>query len=1263
MLMVNKFGHGIAVSCVLGLMAVSSSGWAQAPQVKKPVIPHAQDKEPNEPRDAQTAAKMMTVPEGFSVEVVASEPDIVNPVAMAIDERGRFWITESLEYPRREPGVGKDRVKVLEDTDGDGQCDKFSIFLDGLNIPSGVAVGHGGVWIANAPDILFVPDADRDGKPDGPAQVVVTGFGRTDTHELPNSLTWGPDGWLYGLNGVFNYSNVTYPKDSPWLKSHGTKGTDGTNEIEKVRTEFKFTCAMFRIHPRTREFQVFCEGTSNPWGIAFNDEGEAFVSACVIDHLWHLVETGYYHRQGGPYPPFTWKIDSIVKHKHQKAAYCGIHYFDSDAYPEKYRGKLYMGNIHGGCINVDRIERDGSTYKGFGEDDFLTANDAWFMPVVQKTGPDGCLYILDWYDRYHCYQDANRDPAGIDRLKGRLYRVRYNGKDVAKKNAAVGRALLPVAANESARSTDEGRRAGVPILQVALAAEAGAAKSRVYPQIDLAKETDEQLIARLGAKNDFIRWTATRLLQERGTPDIWEPLFNTVKRPGTSENQRQHAYFASVGMHRPKGEGNPSLLFLSLLDSKMLGWHQRTQFEDAQRRNQIASQINDVPWAQLAKNQRPDDPSELLQFAIGLSKLPYSRGLFGAWLATLAQSGDDKLLPRVIWQNLHPRLEDHTDDFIDVLRKSEFLKFKPVVDLMPRVADRILGRQMFDAKPVAELFSLLRDEHPQVAKQVIELLSAKVQSGELKGEKLDQLKAAMAEPLTPVLARNSGGSPESHPLAADAALLAASWGDPRGLPQVRRAFATREVPTDARLKSLNALISAKDAEVLAEVGRVLDQKSEMTDFKSQILTAVARLEEPQVAEVVLSRYSALEAGLQPAVVELLTQRASWAKKLLAQVADRKIAAASINVNQARRMQALKDKDLNELLNRHWGQVRDTRNPDREKVVAEMKTLIRKTQGDAFAGEKVFKRVCAACHKIYGEGPEIGPDITLNGRNDFNQLLSNVFDPSLVIGAGYRVCTVVTKSGRVQSGLLVEDSPQRVVLKPASVVRPIVTPVNTPETPVTIAVGALVTIPRDEIDEFKLNELSLMPEGLEKQLSQQEIVDLFAFITLDKHPSDKTAKRLPGVTAVTPRQSTNAAEFPSLVAEILPGFSTNASGVDGVALLNNHFGRDSVLRTHPVSRDVSCVLSQKVKVPTDKKTRLILDVAHDPRGDWRLVVRGNGERMADEMISKETCKDGWRTLTVDLSKFAGTEMKLDLHNQANDWSYEFGYWGGARFVSE
>ena len=226
--------------------------WGNSPvvaQQKKEVIPRGQIKPPGPALSPQQAISKMTVPEGFTVELVAAEPDIVNPVAMTFDERGRIWITESLEYPRKSPGVGKDRVKILEDTNGDGRIDKTTIFADGLNIPSGIAVGHGGVWVANAPDLLFFEDTDGDDIADR-KRVVVTGFGRTDTHELPNSLTWGPDGFLYGLNGVFNYSHVKYPANSP----HAKKGNPG----------FKFTCALFRVHPKTWKFEVFAEGTSNP---------------------------------------------------------------------------------------------------------------------------------------------------------------------------------------------------------------------------------------------------------------------------------------------------------------------------------------------------------------------------------------------------------------------------------------------------------------------------------------------------------------------------------------------------------------------------------------------------------------------------------------------------------------------------------------------------------------------------------------------------------------------------------------------------------------------------------------------------------------------------------------------------------------------------------------------------------------------------------------------------------------------------------------
>jgi putative membrane-bound dehydrogenase-like protein len=593
------------------------------------VIPHAQDKPPGPALSPQEAIRQMKVPEGFKVELVASEPDLVNPVAMTFDERGRIWVTESLEYPRKQPGAGKDRIKVLEDTDGDGKADKFTIFAEGLNIPSGIAVGHGGVWVANSPDILFYPDADRDVKPDGEPQVIVTGFGRDDTHELPNSFTWGPDGWLYGLNGVFNRSRVKYAEGNPNYKAD--------------HPGWDFTCALFRIHPQTREFQVFCEGTSNPWGVAIDGEGSFFISACVIDHLWHLVETGYYHRQGGPYPPFTWKIDSIVKHKHQKAAYCGIHWFDSDAYPEQYRGKLYMGNIHGNCINVDSLERDGSTYAGSGEADFLTANDAWFMPVGQETGPDGSLYILDWYDRYHCYQDANRDPNGIDRLKGRLYRVRY--KDTPR---AVG--------------------------------------------FDLSKESDEQLIERLNSGNDFIRSTAQRLLYERQLADIHSGGA-PPKRIATREKLRRLIEDKSAPA-RPRMHALWVLVSTWEIDEGQTQWIMKNGEPAYQawivRLLGNAGRASDAQIETIRRLGREGAPDVKLQVAIAARKIDGVDPL-PVLVEVLAHAGDDKLIPHIVWQNLHPLLETRSADFLAEVKKYDLKATPSLAKIMPRVTERILA--------------------------------------------------------------------------------------------------------------------------------------------------------------------------------------------------------------------------------------------------------------------------------------------------------------------------------------------------------------------------------------------------------------------------------------------------------------------------------------------------------------------------------------------------------------------------------------------
>ncbi len=971
---------------------------AAAPAFSAEILPHRQDVPPNEPRSPQEAIKRMAVPEGFSVELVAAEPDIINPIAMHFDDRGRIWITESVEYPRKPAGPGRDRVKILEDADGDGRFEKVSVFANDLNIPTGVTTGHGGVWILNAPDLLFC--REENGRMLS-REVALTGFGRTDTHELPNTLTWGPDGWLYGLNGVFNECRIA-----------------------NSGNEFKFNCALWRFHPVSRRFELISEGTSNPYGLAWDFEGSAIVEAChwANDHLFHFVEGGHYQRQAGAFPPYVSKFGSITDHGHQKTAYCGLTMFDSFAYPEEYRGLIYVGNIHGGCINVDRLHRDGSTYRATAEPDFLSANDAWFMPVSLKVGPDGCMYVLDWYDRYHCSQDAARDPEGVDRAKGRLYRIRY--KDTPR-----------------------------------------------APKFDLAKETDEQLVRRLASDNIFFREAAQRNLNERlhaGSASLQHALEKVVLDSAASRMTRRHALWSLFGGHRL----DPAFLekVLDASDPALRAWGVRASCYTQTFSEDLVRRI-----AGLASDPSPDVQ---LQVVIASRKL-YQFDPLPALVDAVASCGVDKLIPAIAWNNLHPLLESNGERFIDLIRKRDFNKSPGLAGLAPLAIDRMLGATNLEARAIRLMVELLAARDVERTKEALAAISKRAQ--ELGGANLGALRSELDPVCRSMLANEKG------PLFLSAQLLAARLGIATAdAATVRDRFLAREQPDEIRLQALESMIAFRDESLLNSLPQIFATSSPA--FTSRVLNLLGRVEGKRLAEVILAQYGKLPAEVQPLALELLLQREVWARQLLTAVREKRI-AATLSANHLRKILESNDREAVWEVEKIYGKVREERNPEREKVVAEMTRQLRGAVGDPVAGRTVFRKTCAQCHTIYGEGGNVGPDLTSNGRASFEQLVSNVFDPSLAIAPAYQVTTIVTLDGRNLTGLVTEDGPQRVVLK--------------------LPGEGLETIPRANIKYAHLSKLSMMPEGIESMLDGKDLVDLFAFLALDRPPEDAAAKRIPG----------------------------------------------------------------------------------------------------------------------------------------------------------
>jgi putative membrane-bound dehydrogenase-like protein len=380
---------------------------------------------------AEDAVEAMTVQEGFAANVYASEPTITQPMAFCWDDRGRLWVAENRDYETRGRGFansGDSRILILEDTDRDGVADVRKVFSEGIPFPAAIAVGFDGVFLGSPPNLLFLPDRDGDDKADADAiEVRLTGWGIRDRHETLNSFHWGPDGWLYGCQGFATPSTVGKPVGKGRLFKHN----DPFPKDLEIENPVDINGGVWRYHPTKERFEVVAHGFSNPWGIDYDANGQFFISACVIPHLWHVIPGGIYHRQGGPhFNPYVYSdIKTITDHQHQ-SAHGGARVYLSDAFPERYHGRLFMANIHEHAILTDILEPKGSGFVGHHGDDFLLANNGQWVGFSVEIGPEGGVYVLDWHDGSICGDEVrNKETGRIFRITPTASRAKnWNGR-------------------------------------------------------------------------------------------------------------------------------------------------------------------------------------------------------------------------------------------------------------------------------------------------------------------------------------------------------------------------------------------------------------------------------------------------------------------------------------------------------------------------------------------------------------------------------------------------------------------------------------------------------------------------------------------------------------------------------------------------------------------------------------------------------------------------------------------------------------------
>jgi putative membrane-bound dehydrogenase-like protein len=1122
------------------------------------------------PTDAQRA---FAVPKGFEVRLFASEPEVVNPVAMTWDERGRLWVIELYEYPMGKPGErGRDRIKILEDTDADGVADKVTVFADGMTLATGILVGNGGVYVGETPNLWFMEDTDGDGRADKKT-AILTGFGQEDRHELLNGFTWGPDGQLYMTHGVFTL----------------TKAKDPNNpNAEPV----VLTAGVARLDPKTRKFEVFAEGTSNPWGVDFDGKGNAFVSACVIDHLFHLAPGGIYSRQGGQ-PPFHFaygELPSIVDHKHHMAAYAGINIYQGSQWPVEWKGAALHGNIHQNALNIDRLTPVGSSFKASkwnDSGDFLTTKDGWFMPVNIQTGPDGALWIMDWYDKYPCYQNANADPAGVDRERGRIWRVVWTGDQPGK-----------------------------------------AVPSRPEPSMDLAKLPSAELVKLLAHPNVWSRRMAQRVLNGRRDDTVQGQLQQLFANDSALDARLaafwtlwSSGYLADNVLAKAASDKEPAI---RLWAARFLGEARVADERTAKLLGQLAGDTDPSVRSAVATACRQFVSGQLTVNA------PLPDGInpenAAGVLARLIESSKDA--------------EDSTINFLTWMAAEPIVMANPSGTLgwliengtanLP-LSGQLLGkamRRLCDTRD-ADKLDLVLDFFERMT-EADDALTVAALDGLIAGQRGKAITPA--KPTGPFLKKLLASA--NRDIATRGQQLGTLWGEAAAFRATLGRISDSAAPEAERLAAIKASVQQKsDDSRLALFSALNGDNSDR--LKVEAVRALRQVGKDDTGPELLARWDSHSPSVKTAVAELCTTRWQWRHPLLRALQDGKVKRGDLPPTVVRTLATSKDDGERAVATQIFGKVQAS-SADKLKLIAEKRKVVATGPVDLATGHAVAKKTCFICHKLHGEGADIGPDLTGVGRSSLDALLHNVINPNEIIGAGYENVEIETKDERTLSGRMVENTDSIVKL--------------------VMAGPAEVVVAKSDIKSQRVTENSAMPEGLE-QMPDEDFRNLIWFILAppqDGKPlNDERRKELIGTN---PDQA--AARAPARDGESIalwaPGWQVDAPDFEGApAKLPEFAGRRNVLMTHPYDGQKPAALVRALVLPPDSKATLRFAVAAHEQGDWELRVKADGE-----LLHRQTVKHSgprWQEVKLNLEALAGRRVVLRLENAANNWEWEFGYW--------
>jgi putative membrane-bound dehydrogenase-like protein len=926
------------------------------------------------PYPPRQALKTFHLPAGFHIELAAAEPQVVSPVAMTFDERGRMFVVEMPDYPLKPESMG--RIKMLEDRDGDGVYESSTIFAEGLHFPNGVMAWRGGILVTCAPDVIYFKDTDGDGKADV-RQVVLTGFAETNPQLRVNTPVYGLDNWIY----------LAYPRVSRpvvYVKEFGDQG-------KPIHFADRFGGPAVEIHGTDVRFQpdtgkIEAAAGNSEFGNAFDGWGVRF-TVWNNDHIRYVVlPNGVINRN--PYLPIASASDSASDHDRASKVFgitrhleyihdsekgrftsaCGISVYTAERFPKQYWGNFFVCEPASNIVHRDILVPDGPTIiakRGEQGAEFLASTDGWFRPVFTTVGPDGALYIVDMY-RQVIEHPEWIPPEMMKELD--LYAGANNGRIY--------------------RVVPDGFQPG--------------------PRARLYQAGAAELIAQLSNPNLWWRITAQRLLLDRRDHSV-APALQELARQGPSLEGRIHALWTLDGL----GSLDGGLLLEALSSSEPRVREQALRIaeghlRDPKIRDKLMQMIGD-----------PDDRVEL-QLASLLGEMPEAgtfdplqqialRHIENHWFraAVLASAGEDA---GRWFQSMTGR-----EDFLT--HSSEGKR-----DFLSRLA-AIQGARQKDNEIAALLATVTRERGQSAAWwQAASLrgLEAGLRAGAKGKVRLPSAQRAVVALLAwPV------------PEVREAALLVAGRLDLADSPDLRAAVRKAVVvaqadfsPLDDRLLSIGILGLDPTCSTAPLLQKLLSPQ-EPAEVQVAAAKALCSLYDPKLTGVLLDQWKSYTAPVRDAVLAAFLADNRRLPALLDAIQAEKVQPWALS--PGRRSQLLRSQDAGI---RKRAQALFANMFEDRKAVLEKYKLSLHMQGDAQRGQKVFRENCSECHKIGNFGYEVGPDLLSVVTRPKEALLNDILIPSQNIEDGYEEYLIDTIDGRMITGVIANQTATSITLRRA-----------------------------------------------------------------------------------------------------------------------------------------------------------------------------------------------------------------------------------------